>query len=264
MSSPEESSAGGGGNPIERRFQEGALPAFEALQLFDESRQMFYDWLSAIEVEIVTIDVYSEQAGIKIVDVAEAFGETAAQIVDSFVDKTDAQDYIAWIWRDDDAQRMIKFTELTGCLCFDNGSEDYQEDDGNDEGDKVGKDNKDDDGFGVKNMVLDNIAVAFDQAEVHGIDLADAVANAYTAVATQEIGKLFGHLAYGSGQFHENDLRAAEARQEQPEQEEPEVIMELIFPAVAEKVMSYTVDVAKIAIGAGIALWVHKKFQGRA
>jgi hypothetical protein len=227
---------------------------FEALQLFDDSRQMLYGWLHTVEVEIATIDVYSDQAGPKIVAVAETFGELAAQIVNEATDKVDAQDCIASVWRDDDAQRMFLFNGLTGCVCFDNGSIEYQPEDSFDE---------DEDGDNEKDMPLDNITIAFDQAEVHGVDLSEAIENAYTAVASKEIGELFGHLAYGSLQFHENDLKAVQPRQEQPEQEQ-EVIMRLTYPAVAEKVISYSFDVAKIAIGAGIALWFSRKMQDRA
>lgn len=230
---------GSGEGPSERRIQANDFLVLEANDIFNDHRQVLYAWLHTLEVQVSTIDTYAKMSGGRIVAVAEAFGELGAQINNSATDNEDAQDFIATIWRNDDIERMIMFKGLTGCLCYDVESN-PQEDDSEEDDDPT------------EDIVLSNIKIAYDEAENGGNTLAGAIEDAYQAVAIKEIGALLGHLAYGSSEFHERDLEASQSRVLVSKNE------------LSEKIISFSLDVAKIAIGAGIALWANKRLQGRA
>ncbi len=244
MSNPEEFSEPGGSSPAEKLFAEGDLPVFETLVIFDETRELLYGWArSQTNVTIETIDEISEEAGGLIQDTAEAFGELGAQIAEGDLAEEMAQSVLANIWRDDNRERMSLFYGLTGCEgCFEIDHEapvDY------------------DDPVDENDLAMQNIQVAFLQSERFKSPLHKTLESAYMAVAVQEIGSLLGHLGKGNLGFHEEDEPPADFTDDAMKQVFIEQRPRLTS---TEKLISYSVDVTKIAIGASIALWLGKRF----
>lgn len=236
MSIPGGSSEQGGGSSAEGQFPEGALPTFDVLTLFDESRQMLHGWLHSVEVDMESIDEVAERAGEYIESASMAFGELGAHFRSTQEDDEEAQSILATMWEEDDAERMMLFQNMTDCADCYTGENSEQ--------------------------IANNIRIAYLQAEHQKVDIAAALQGAYMGVAAQEVGALLGHLAKGNLQFHEDDMLAAEqGGVTQPT--DPSVRFEVTVPAVAEKVVGYTLDVAKIALGAGIALWAYRKYYDR-
>ncbi len=205
----------------ENPFEDIDIPVIEMLNKFDEERHGLYDWLSSVAVESPDVSEYQEATSELITSTAGAFRDLTVVIRRSSQDIDGEKAELEKLWQQDDNERVELLSQLVGHECFEAL-----------------------DGESVSQLVDDLYQESDD-----GKSLAENTYTVYRAYLAGDVELFAGHVQDKHDVVHGKNL-------DTKAQDSMKIEITMPEPGVRKHVL----DVAKIALGATIAIVVARRY----
>jgi hypothetical protein len=202
-------------------FENTGSMLLDALNRFDREREGLYDWLSSIAVEAPEAAEYHQATSELIDNTADAFTELALAVRISSSDIDDEKKQIEKLILQDDNERVELFSQLVECECFDALNEER-----------------------AQEIVNDIYSESEDEK-----GLSEVIHTIYRANLAGDIQSFAGHVQEKHDQV--------EAITQSEIVNETSIDMIISVPQLKKNAL----DIAKIALGASIALMASRKFM---